>query len=63
MDEYDKVNETRYGTGIGFDCEVEGIDKGWALIQEHHLEVVVNLRLLGSPVTLMKSIQIYLRLS
>ena len=27
MDKYDKVNETRYGTGIGFSCEVDGI---WA---------------------------------
>ena len=27
MDEYDKVNETCYGTGISFGCEVDGI---WA---------------------------------
>ena len=27
MDEYGKVNETRYGTGIGFSCETDGI---WA---------------------------------
>ena len=27
MDEYAKVNETHYGTGIGFSCEVDGV---WA---------------------------------
>ena len=27
MDEYDKVNEACYGTGIGFSCEADGI---WA---------------------------------
>ena len=27
MDEYGKVNEARYGTGIGFSCETDGI---WA---------------------------------
>ena len=27
MDEYDKVNEACYGTGIGFSCEVDGIEE------------------------------------
>ena len=27
MDEYDKDNEARYGTGIGFSCEVDGMEE------------------------------------
>ena len=30
MDEYAKVNETCYGTGISFECKVDGIDREWA---------------------------------
>ena len=60
MDEYDKVNEARYGTGIGFSCEVDGVgeyDLGC------HLQAVANLRLIRSLVGLTKSIQICFRLN
>ena len=62
MGEYNDVNETVYGIGLSFSCEVDGIDKGWTYELGIPFTGSCEFEIDRAPVGLVKSIRICLKL-